>query len=172
MFAHALCLCVFLLPQPCYERVKDWLNDNLVALWIFALCTALTQVSSTVKMKVFFFFHFSSYKLTPWYVQPQRVSASDINTFRTNTTLCTKHKFLWRASCITTEDHIAGLDSALNSLISPPAEWFVMCFYNMRRGKIHHVLKIIECRTLLWCSWLIFFLSLIFDNPTEKNEIR
>ena len=30
--------------QPCYERVKDWLNENLVALWIFALCTALTQV--------------------------------------------------------------------------------------------------------------------------------
>uniref|UniRef100_A0A3Q1EP44 Tetraspanin n=1 Tax=Acanthochromis polyacanthus TaxID=80966 RepID=A0A3Q1EP44_9TELE len=32
---------------PCYERVKDWLNENLVALWIFALCTALTQVILT-----------------------------------------------------------------------------------------------------------------------------
>ncbi|KAI5098522.1 tetraspanin-4 isoform X5 [Silurus meridionalis] len=29
---------------PCYERVKSWLQENLVALWIFALCTALTQV--------------------------------------------------------------------------------------------------------------------------------
>nr|XP_024659128.1 tetraspanin-4-like [Maylandia zebra] len=33
---------------PCYERVKDWLNENLVALWIFALCTALTQVLGLV----------------------------------------------------------------------------------------------------------------------------
>ncbi|KAF7212501.1 transcript variant X2 [Nothobranchius furzeri] len=33
---------------PCYERVKDWLNDNLVALWIFALCTALTQILGLV----------------------------------------------------------------------------------------------------------------------------
>uniref|UniRef100_A0A3P9NAG9 Tetraspanin n=1 Tax=Poecilia reticulata TaxID=8081 RepID=A0A3P9NAG9_POERE len=38
---------------PCYERVKDWLNDNLVALWIFALCTALTQVMTALKMNVF-----------------------------------------------------------------------------------------------------------------------
>lgn len=37
-------MCVLMSPQPCYERVKDWLNENLVALWIFALCTALTQV--------------------------------------------------------------------------------------------------------------------------------
>ncbi|KAI3377412.1 hypothetical protein L3Q82_008599, partial [Scortum barcoo] len=29
------------------KRVKDWLNENLVALWIFALCTALTQVNSS-----------------------------------------------------------------------------------------------------------------------------
>ncbi|KAI4897814.1 hypothetical protein NFI96_018283 [Prochilodus magdalenae] len=29
---------------PCYERVKSWLQENLVALWIFALCAALTQV--------------------------------------------------------------------------------------------------------------------------------
>lgn len=36
-------------PQPCYERVKDWLNENLVALWIFALCTALTQVKKKKK---------------------------------------------------------------------------------------------------------------------------
>ncbi|KAG7242620.1 hypothetical protein INR49_020181 [Caranx melampygus] len=34
--------------QPCYERVKDWLNENLVALWIFALCTALTQILGLV----------------------------------------------------------------------------------------------------------------------------
>ncbi|XP_030270690.1 tetraspanin-4a isoform X3 [Chaetodon auriga] len=33
---------------PCYERVKDWLNENLVALWIFALCTALTQILGLV----------------------------------------------------------------------------------------------------------------------------
>uniref|UniRef100_A0A673WEB3 Tetraspanin n=1 Tax=Salmo trutta TaxID=8032 RepID=A0A673WEB3_SALTR len=33
---------------PCYERVKDWLQENLVALWIFALCTALTQVQTLV----------------------------------------------------------------------------------------------------------------------------
>ncbi|PWA29158.1 hypothetical protein CCH79_00006255 [Gambusia affinis] len=33
---------------PCYERVKGWLNDNLVALWIFALCTALTQILGLV----------------------------------------------------------------------------------------------------------------------------
>uniref|UniRef100_A0A3Q3VN81 Tetraspanin n=1 Tax=Mola mola TaxID=94237 RepID=A0A3Q3VN81_MOLML len=35
-------------PKPCYERVKDWLNENLVALWIFALCTALTQILGLV----------------------------------------------------------------------------------------------------------------------------
>ncbi|KAM4602462.1 tetraspanin-4a isoform 2-T2 [Polymixia lowei] len=34
--------------DPCYERVKDWLNENLVALWIFALCTALTQILGLV----------------------------------------------------------------------------------------------------------------------------
>uniref|UniRef100_A0A8C7MCG8 Tetraspanin n=1 Tax=Oncorhynchus kisutch TaxID=8019 RepID=A0A8C7MCG8_ONCKI len=33
---------------PCYERVKDWLQENLVALWIFALCTALTQILGLV----------------------------------------------------------------------------------------------------------------------------
>ncbi|KAF6719079.1 Tetraspanin-4 [Oryzias melastigma] len=33
---------------PCYERVKDWLSENLVALWIFALCTALTQILGLV----------------------------------------------------------------------------------------------------------------------------
>uniref|UniRef100_A0A3B3UM82 Tetraspanin n=1 Tax=Poecilia latipinna TaxID=48699 RepID=A0A3B3UM82_9TELE len=38
---------------PCYERVKDWLNDNLVALWIFALCTALTQVMTALKINDF-----------------------------------------------------------------------------------------------------------------------
>lgn len=40
MIDHPVCL------QPCYERVKDWLNENLVALWIFAFCTALTQVNT------------------------------------------------------------------------------------------------------------------------------
>uniref|UniRef100_A0A671T1T4 Tetraspanin 4a n=1 Tax=Sinocyclocheilus anshuiensis TaxID=1608454 RepID=A0A671T1T4_9TELE len=34
--------------QPCYERVKGWLQENLVALWIFALCTALTQILGLV----------------------------------------------------------------------------------------------------------------------------
>lgn len=44
-FTHSERVCVLCVcPQPCYERVKDWLNENLVALWIFALCTALTQV--------------------------------------------------------------------------------------------------------------------------------
>uniref|UniRef100_A0A3B3Q3K5 Tetraspanin-4 n=1 Tax=Paramormyrops kingsleyae TaxID=1676925 RepID=A0A3B3Q3K5_9TELE len=33
---------------PCYERVKGWLQENLVALWIFALCTALTQILGLV----------------------------------------------------------------------------------------------------------------------------
>ncbi|XP_038846279.1 tetraspanin-4-like isoform X2 [Salvelinus namaycush] len=33
---------------PCYERVKDWIQQNLVALWIFALCTALTQILGLV----------------------------------------------------------------------------------------------------------------------------
>uniref|UniRef100_A0AAZ3PQ72 Tetraspanin-4 n=1 Tax=Oncorhynchus tshawytscha TaxID=74940 RepID=A0AAZ3PQ72_ONCTS len=33
---------------PCYERVKDWLQENLVALWIFAMCTALTQILGLV----------------------------------------------------------------------------------------------------------------------------
>ncbi|XP_045062094.1 tetraspanin-4 isoform X1 [Coregonus clupeaformis] len=33
---------------PCYERVKDWLQENLVALWLFALCTALTQILGLV----------------------------------------------------------------------------------------------------------------------------
>ncbi|KAK2848425.1 hypothetical protein Q7C36_010107 [Tachysurus vachellii] len=33
---------------PCYERVKSWLQENLVALWIFALCTALTQILGLV----------------------------------------------------------------------------------------------------------------------------
>lgn len=39
-------ICPLLSLQPCYERVKDWLNENLVVLWIFALCTALTQVTT------------------------------------------------------------------------------------------------------------------------------
>lgn len=55
-------LCVS--PQPCYERVKDWLNENLVALWIFALCTALTQVITAGKLCDFFFF-FSQESLAP-----------------------------------------------------------------------------------------------------------
>ncbi|XP_022535197.1 tetraspanin-4a isoform X2 [Astyanax mexicanus] len=33
---------------PCYERVKGWLQENLVALWIFALCAALTQILGLV----------------------------------------------------------------------------------------------------------------------------
>ncbi|KAI7802107.1 tetraspanin 4 variant 1 [Triplophysa rosa] len=33
---------------PCYERVKGWLHENLVALWIFALCLALTQILGLV----------------------------------------------------------------------------------------------------------------------------
>ncbi|KAG9336352.1 hypothetical protein JZ751_002699 [Albula glossodonta] len=33
---------------PCYERVKGWLQENLVVLWIFALCTALTQILGLV----------------------------------------------------------------------------------------------------------------------------
>lgn len=53
-FVHIFFLCVS--PQPCYERVKDWLNENLVALWIFALCTALTQVITAGMLCDFFFF--------------------------------------------------------------------------------------------------------------------
>ncbi|XP_018619286.1 tetraspanin-4a isoform X1 [Scleropages formosus] len=33
---------------PCYERVKGWLQENLVVLWIFALCAALTQILGLV----------------------------------------------------------------------------------------------------------------------------
>ncbi|XP_033913549.1 tetraspanin-4a isoform X3 [Acipenser ruthenus] len=29
---------------PCYERVKIWLQENLLAVWIFGLCIALIQV--------------------------------------------------------------------------------------------------------------------------------
>lgn len=31
--------------QPCYETVKAWLQENLLAVGIFGLCTALVQVS-------------------------------------------------------------------------------------------------------------------------------
>lgn len=33
-----------LCPQPCYETVKVWLQENLLAVGIFGLCTALVQV--------------------------------------------------------------------------------------------------------------------------------
>lgn len=54
-------------PQPCYERVKDWLNENLVALWIFALCTALTQVITVSLMHL----HFSPFVMSSVLMQPQ-----------------------------------------------------------------------------------------------------
>lgn len=31
-------------PQPCYETVKLWLQENLLAVGVFGLCTALVQV--------------------------------------------------------------------------------------------------------------------------------
>uniref|UniRef100_A0A8B9LQ67 Tetraspanin 4a n=1 Tax=Astyanax mexicanus TaxID=7994 RepID=A0A8B9LQ67_ASTMX len=46
LLCSLLFFCVFL--QPCYERVKGWLQENLVALWIFALCAALTQILGLV----------------------------------------------------------------------------------------------------------------------------
>ncbi|MBN3294960.1 TSN4 protein, partial [Amia calva] len=30
--------------EPCYKKVKMWLQENLLGLWISALCTGLTQV--------------------------------------------------------------------------------------------------------------------------------
>lgn len=30
--------------QPCYETVKMWLQENLLAVGVFGLCTALVQV--------------------------------------------------------------------------------------------------------------------------------
>lgn len=37
---------ILALLQPCYETVKAWLQENLLAVGIFGLCTALVQVSS------------------------------------------------------------------------------------------------------------------------------
>lgn len=36
---------ILALLQPCYETVKAWLQENLLAVGIFGLCTALVQVS-------------------------------------------------------------------------------------------------------------------------------
>lgn len=36
--------CCPLFLQPCYETVKMWLQENLLAVGIFGLCTALVQV--------------------------------------------------------------------------------------------------------------------------------
>lgn len=35
---------ILALLQPCYETVKAWLQENLLAVGIFGLCTALVQI--------------------------------------------------------------------------------------------------------------------------------
>uniref|UniRef100_A0A669CG68 Tetraspanin n=1 Tax=Oreochromis niloticus TaxID=8128 RepID=A0A669CG68_ORENI len=87
---------------PCYERVKDWLNENLVALWIFALCTALTQVITAGMLCDFFFFPprpFSSI-LAIYGTASEKGSYFEINKSNTARFLCIKRRnagFLWTA---------------------------------------------------------------------------
>lgn len=38
-------ICFVFFFQPCYETVKIWLQENLLAVGIFGLCTALVQVN-------------------------------------------------------------------------------------------------------------------------------
>ncbi|KAI5106542.1 tetraspanin-4 isoform X5 [Silurus meridionalis] len=76
---------------PCYERVKSWLQENLVALWIFALCTALTQVftpalyglcNNDVMMVLWFDTGLQEvFKLHSKYSQPRVVETSVIAIF-------------------------------------------------------------------------------------------
>lgn len=98
-------MCIFFFcvsPQPCYERVKDWLNENLVALWIFALCTALTQVITAGKLCDFYFFSprpFSSI-LAIYGTASEKGSYFEINKSNTACFLCIKRRnagFLWTA---------------------------------------------------------------------------
>lgn len=48
-FQGSTAVCLWLIPysvlfQPCYETVKIWLQENLLAVGIFGLCTVLVQV--------------------------------------------------------------------------------------------------------------------------------
>lgn len=48
--AKAIFCCAFF--QPCYETVKIWLQENLLAVGIFGLCTAMVQVRFTGNFQI------------------------------------------------------------------------------------------------------------------------
>lgn len=56
-----------LLFQPCYETVKMWLQENLLAVGVFGLCTALVQVRRDCGLRP----PLCILALTPWGLLPQ-----------------------------------------------------------------------------------------------------